>query len=134
MLLSQHTKQFVAAWVTANLLFLASFSHSAHAQEQKWSDETTNVIVEVKEADTGSPINGAHITLQFKLGKYRNRPGLSYNAKTNPQGRYKFTEINKGTIILSVTADGHQAYGQKLQLEKDNQVFEVKLKKPQPLI
>ena len=33
-----------------------------------------------------------------------------------------------------VTAVHHQAYGKELQLDHDNQVFIVKLKKPQPLI
>jgi hypothetical protein len=34
---------------------------------------------------------------------------------------------------LTVTAPDHQSYGKELQLEKEDQVFEVKLKKPQPL-
>jgi len=96
------------------------------------------MTVVVREADTGQPIFQAHLTLQFtepggaaRFGKARK---ISYNAKTDSQGRYKFQGINKGTIVLTVTATGHQSYGKELQLEKDNQVFEVKLKKPQPLI
>ena len=67
-------------------------------------------------------------------GRFGKSQKITYGAKTDAQGRYKFMDINKGTIVLSVTATGHQAYGKELQLEKDNQVFEVKLKKPQPLI
>jgi hypothetical protein len=138
MLSSQHTKHFVAAWVTANLLLFASFGHSARAQSQKLSSETTSVVVEVRESDTDQPISGARITLQFTepgtAGRFGKSKKLSYSSKTNAQGRYKFTEINKGTIVLSVTADRHQSYGKELQLEKDNQVFVVKLKRPQPLI
>jgi hypothetical protein len=135
---SQHTKLFVAAWAATSLLLFASLTASAQAQSNKPSSETTSMTVIVKEADTGQPIFQAHITLQFtepggpsRFGKSQK---IAYNAKTDSQGRYKFLGINKGTIVLTITATGHQSYGKELQLEKDNQVFEVKLKKPQPLI
>jgi uncharacterized GH25 family protein len=135
---SQHTKLFVAAWVSTSLLLFNGLSRFAHAQEGKPSSETVNMIVLVKEADTGQPISQAHLTLQFAEPGSRARFGkankITYNAKTDTQGRYKFVGINKGTIILTVTEPGHQTYGKQLQLESDNQVFEVKLKKPQPLI
>jgi hypothetical protein len=35
---------------------------------------------------------------------------------------------------LIVTAERHQSFGQDFELEQDNQVIEVKLKKPQPLL
>ena len=138
MLSFQHHKLFVAAWVAASLLFFASLSGSVPAQRAQPSSETTNMTVVVKEYDTGEPISQARITLQFtepggpeRLGKAKK---ISYDAKADTQGRYKFMDINKGAIVLTVTAPGHQSYGKELQLEKDNQVFEVKLKKPQPLI
>jgi hypothetical protein len=100
--------------------------------------EKTNVIVVVKEAESGQPIFNAKLTLQFrdpgdpsklKLGKT-----LSFSAKTNPQGRYKFTGVIKGTIRLLVTAERRQSFGQEFELEQDDQVIEVKLRKPQPLL
>ena len=89
--------------------------------------------VVVKEADTGDPISQARLTLAFRQpGKlHRN---VSYSAKTNAQGRYRFTDIPKGTVRLFVTADRHQSFGKEIELEEDNQVVEVKLKKPQPLL
>jgi hypothetical protein len=138
MLSSQHKKHFVAAWVATSLFLFAGLSRSAHAQGGKPSSETTNMTVVVKEADTGQPISQARITLQFTAPGGPKRFGksqkISYSAKTDAQGRYKFTEINKGTIVLSVNANDHQTYGKELQLEQDNQVFEVKLKKPQPVV
>ena len=129
---SQHTKHFVAAWVATSLLLGLSLARSARAQGGPPSSETTTVIVIVKEADSGEPIGQARITLQFtepggpgRLGKSKK---LAYSAKTDAQGRYKFQEINMGTIILSITANGHQSYGKELQLDKKNQVFEVKPK------
>ncbi len=92
-----------------------------------------NVSVVVKEADSGDPISQARLTLTFqKPGKLHRT--VSYGAKTNPQGRYRFTNIPKGTIHLFVTADRHQSYGKEIELEEDDQVIEVKLKKPQPLL
>ncbi|MGA3328532.1 MAG: carboxypeptidase-like regulatory domain-containing protein [Terriglobia bacterium] len=135
---SQHTKLFVAAWVATSLLLFTSLSRSTHAQGGKPSSETTNMTVVVKETDTGQPISQARITLQFTVpggaARFGKPQKLTYNAKTDSQGRYKFMDINKGTIVLSVTAPNHQSYGKELQLDKDNQVFEIKLKKPQPLI
>ncbi len=135
---SRHTKLFVAAWVATSLLLFGGLSSSAHAQGAKPSTETTNMTVVVKEYDTGEPVSQAHVTLQFSIPHSQAIPRkakqISYNAKTDPQGRCKLSGINKGPIVLTVTADGHQSYGKQLQLEKDNQVFEVRLKKPQPLI
>jgi len=135
MLSSQHTKFVVALWVAASLLLIAS--STAPAQGAKPNSATTNMTVTVRDSDTDQPISQAHITLQFTAPGGPSRFGksqrISYNAKTDSQGRCKFMDINKGTIILTVTAPDHQTYGKELQLEKDNQVFEVKLKKPQPL-
>jgi hypothetical protein len=135
MLSSQHTKLVVAACIATALLFLASLSHPAQAQDVNTNHEPTNVIVNVKEADTGDPVSQASVTLQF-TEPVSFGPGKkhTYNAKADAQGRCKLFGINKGTIVLSVTAAHHQTYGKELQLDHDNQVFEVKLKKPQPLI
>ena len=128
----------VTIWIATSLLLWASLAASALGQAAKVSSETTNVTVVVKDSDTGEPVGQAHITLQFlepggtaRFGKAKK---ITYNSKTDAQGRYRFVDINKGTIVLTVTAAGHQTYGKELQLERNNQVFEVKLKKPQPLI
>jgi Flp pilus assembly protein CpaB len=135
---SPHPKLFLTAWVAASLLIFASLSRSAPAQAGKPSSETTNITVVVKDADTGQPISQAAVTLQFtepgSAARFGKSKKISYNGKTDAQGRCKFLEINKGKIVLEVNAAGHQTYGKDLQLDKDNQVFEIKLKKPQPLI
>ena len=134
----RHTQGFVAAWVATSLLLVSNLGRSAQAQSGKPSSETTSMTVIVKEADTGQPISQAHITLQFETPgsdiRFHKPHKILYNAKTDTQGRYKFVDINKGPIILTVIAPNHQTYGKELQLDKDNQVFEVQLKKPQPLI
>jgi len=93
----------------------------------------TSLTIVVKEADTGDPISQARLTLTFQQLGGRHRT-ISYGAKTNPQGRYRFTNIPKGTVHLFVTADRHQSFGKEVEVEEDNQVIEVKLKRPQPLL
>ena len=132
---SQHTKFFVAAWFATSILLFASISRFAQAEDVNANHDPTNVVVNVKEADTGEPVSQAGVTLQF-TEPVAFGPGKkhSYNAKADAQGRCKLFGINKGTIVLMVTAAHHQSYGKELQLDHDNQVFEVRLKKPQPLI
>jgi len=133
---SQRTRLFVAAWTASSILLFASINRSAQAPDAKSANhEPTNVIVNVREADTGEPVSQAGVTLQF-TEPVSFGPGKkhTYNAKADSQGRCKLFGINKGTIVLVVTAAHHQSYGKELQLDHDNQVFEVRLKKPQPLI
>jgi hypothetical protein len=100
--------------------------------------ERTNVNVLVKDAASDQPIANAHLTLRFREPRgatpFLRPKTFSFSAKTNPQGRYKFTNIPKGTIHLIVTAERHQTFGQDFELQQDNQLIEVKLKKPQPLL
>ena len=97
------------------------------------SSQETSLTIVVKEADTGDPISQARLTLTFhQQGKLHR--SISYSAKTSAQGRYRFTNIPKGTVLLLVTADRHQSFGKEIEVEDDNQVIEVKLKKPQPLL
>jgi 2-methylaconitate cis-trans-isomerase PrpF len=137
---AQHSKLFVAAWIASSLLLSASLSQSLHAQvkDPRVGHEPVTMVVVVKEADTGDPIPNARITLQFTEPSGPTIPTkgkhYTYNAKTDVQGRCKITGINKGPIVLMVTATSHQAFGKELQLEKEDQVFEIKLKRPQPLI
>jgi len=97
----------------------------------------TSVNVLVTDAETGQPIYQAHLTLQFEEQgrKVHVTPKfLSYSAKTNVQGRYRFVDIPKGTIRLMVTADRHQTANKEFQVDRDNPLFEVKLRKPQDQI
>ena len=82
--------------------------------------ERTGVTVFVKDAETGQPIAFARLTLQYREEgsklKLKRGKTISLNAKTNPQGRYKFANIPKGTIRLMVIADQRQTFGQEFEL------------------
>jgi len=121
--------------IAARVLMVSlCFTWSAFGDES----ERTSVNVLVKDAETGQPIMNARLTLQFRQEgsklKLKRSKTISLNAKTNPQGRYKFVDIPKGTIRLMVIADQRQTFGQEFELEQDNQLIEVKLRKPQPLL
>jgi hypothetical protein len=98
----------------------------------------TNLTVVVIDAQTGQPINQARLTLEFTEPgdprKLKRPKKLSYSAKTNMQGHYKFPSIPMSTIRLIVTAERHQTFSKEFELEKETQLIEVKLKKPQPLL
>jgi len=120
---------------TACAIFcLAALQLPARAEAQ----QRANFTVVVKDADTGEPISQARLTMQFRepasLRCMERAKLISYSAKTNARGRYRFTNIPKGTIRLLVTAEHHKTDGKEYELEQDNQVIEVKLKKPQPLL
>jgi hypothetical protein len=121
-------------WLGAACVFVVGFQPSAKAAD---SDRST-IHIEVKDSETGQPINQARLTLLFrepgsKFKLKRSKP-ISYSAKTNAQGKYRFTDIPIGTVRLMVTSEGHESFGKDIEIEKDGQVVEVKLKKPQPLL
>jgi hypothetical protein len=121
--------------VTLGVLWAAAFFLAiVRIPARAASVEYTSLNVVVKDAETGQPIFQARLTLQFRQPTRKLHHWISYSAKTNLQGRCKFTNIPKGTIHLVVTSERHQTFGKDFELERDNQVIEVTLRKPQPLL
>jgi hypothetical protein len=112
------------------LALLVSFA----APSARAADETS-IHVHVTDAADGKPIFQAHLTLQFKIPqRFRQDKWISYSAKTDKKGQCTFHHITKGPVRLLVTAEDHQSFGKEYQIEKDNPVIDVKLRKPQPQI
>jgi len=130
MLRANHLRFRTGVFVGAAILLFCVVCKPA--QQQQPIPEVSLTVV-VKEADTGDPISQARLTLTFKQQGKLHR-SITYSAKTNAQGRYRFTNIPKETVRLLVTAERHQSFGKEIEVEEDNQVIEVKLKKPQPLL
>ena len=100
-----------------------------------WADEETNIRVVVKEATNDEPIYQAHLTLQFQeVRKLKRDKWIAFSAKTDKQGNCTFKHVPKGPIRLLVTAERHQSFGKDFEIDKEDQVIEVKLRKPQPQI
>jgi carboxypeptidase family protein len=111
---------------------LVAFHGTARAAE----GERTNVHIMVTDAESGKPIYQARLTLLFQeessTMKIKHSKPISFSAKTDLQGRYRFTDIPKGKVRLMVTAEHHESFGKDFEIEKDNQEILVKMKKPQP--
>jgi hypothetical protein len=93
----------------------------------------TNVIVVVTDAPTGKPVFQARLTLEFRDPESRRGKFISFNAKTNLQGKYRFTFIPLGPVLLMVTDPDHQSFGHQYRISQQNQVLRVTLRRPQPL-
>jgi hypothetical protein len=129
MLRPNHKRFRTGVFVGAAILLFCGVCKPAQQQPIP----AVSLTVVVKEADTGDPISQARLTLTFHQQGKLHRP-MSYSDKTNAQGRCRFPNIPKGTVVLLVTAERHQSFGKEIEVEEDNQVIEVKLKKPQPLL
>jgi hypothetical protein len=129
----RHSREILArlGLAVACGLALAVFLNASTARA---ADEVTLQVV-VKEGANNEPIFQAHLTLQFKIHqKYKLDKWISYSAKTDKKGQCTFRHITKGPIRLMVTAEGFQTFGKKYEIEEDNHVIVVKLRKPQPQI
>lgn len=99
--------------------------------------EPITITVVVTDAQSGKPISQARLTLTFrqpKQGQLSREHTLSFSAKTDAQGRYRFPYIPSGTVTLMVTDERHQTFGKQFAVDKDHSTLEVKLKPPQPLL
>jgi hypothetical protein len=98
--------------------------------------ERPTLTIRVTDAGSGDPIFQARLTLEFYVpgGFMKRSKWISYSAKTDKKGEYRFTTVPKGPIRLFVTAPDREAFGRKYKFEEDHQLIEVKLRKPQPVL
>ncbi len=121
---------------TAGLILLTASWSGAQTQ----SDHLTNVNVSVRDAQTDKPLFQARLTLQFQyrepgaLSPLKRTKTLTFTGKTDVRGRYRFAGVSWGNVRLIVTAPDHQTFSKEFLVDKDNPLFEVKLKRPQPLL
>ena len=135
-LLRHARRRASAILASAALVCAAIFALALPVAAQYDNEIGINVLV--KDAESDQPMNQAHLTLQFREPPGRTalsrRKMIAFSAKTNTQGKCHFADIPKGTVRLIVTADGHQTFSKEFEVSENNQVLDVKLKKPQPLL
>ncbi len=119
-------------WAGIVVIFISSLAVWANAATRK-HPPLTSVTVFVTDAATEKPIFQARLTLEFRDPDSRLGKMLSYNAKTDINGKYKFNFIPMEPILLVVTAPNHQSFGRQFVITQQDQVIHVKLRKPQPL-
>jgi hypothetical protein len=98
--------------------------------------QTTTVRVLVKDATTGQPVYQARLTLTFRNhgGLLHRSKIISYTAKTDKDGKGQFPVVPLGTVTLMVTAPDHRTFGKEFEITKQNQLIEVELQKPHPVL
>src|SRR5947209_20362100 len=84
---------------------------------------------------TDKPVSNAEVILDFlgshqitKLGK---RKITHWEVHTDEKGLAKFPPIPQGTVQLQVVAKNYQTFGDKFDVDTEQRLFAVKLKKPQ---
>jgi hypothetical protein len=123
----QHSKRRLFAL----LLILAAAAPVAAVPAS--SPPLTDVTILVTDAVTHKPVFQAHLTLQFRDPQSRRHTVLSYSAKTDLQGKYRFTYIPMEPIVLIVTYPDHRTFGKQFQITQANQEIRVTLLRKQPL-
>lgn len=120
-------------WAILLLAFALSSVGVQAGAMPRYHPPLTTVYVLVTDATTNKPVFQAHLTLQFRDPDSRTGKTTSYSAKTDLQGKYRFSFIPMGTVYLIVTAEDHQTLGRRFEITQENQTLTVKLRKPQPL-
>ena len=98
--------------------------------------QMTTVHVQVNDAQSGKPIYQARLTLRFREqgGFMRRSRIISYTSKTDKNGKGLFPVVPMGTVTLMVTAPDHNTFGKEFQITRQNQLIEVTLQKPHPVL
>lgn len=93
----------------------------------------TDLTIVVTDATNHKPVFQARLTLSFRDPDSRIGSSVSYNAKTDAQGKYTFSFIPMEPVVVVVTAPNHQSFGKKFDVTQANQTIKVELNPPQPL-
>ena len=94
----------------------------------------TTISVEVTN-QFDKPVGNAAVILEFlgshqitKLGK---RKPIHWEVRTNMEGKAHFPPVPQGTVQLQVITKEYETYGQKLDVDTDQKLLEIKLNPPQ---
>jgi hypothetical protein len=92
---------------------------------------TTKIQIHVTSKD-GKPISEASVYVRFnESGGFLRKDKLAeMDLKTNQDGSVKVPEIPQGKIMIQVIATGWHTYGQWYDVDKDQQLIEIKLEPP----
>jgi len=122
-------------WVRLGMIFAFAMAMGMPGRLLAATQMTT-VHVQVNDAKTGEPVFQAHLTLRFRQhgGLLHRSKIIAYTSKTDKDGKGQFPVVPMGTVTLMVTAPGHNTFGKEFEITKENQMIEVKLQKPHPVL
>ncbi len=119
------------------ILTLAVAAVALALPQKKRVSEDTTITVIVKDRETEKPIRNAQLTLRFKdsgKGVFNRRKRRSWTGKTNSRGFYRFKFVHQGQLVLFVTAEHYQAFGEEYEIYEEEASIEVGMKRPKPLL
>jgi uncharacterized membrane protein len=95
-------------------------------------DERTEVRLVITDAEKGTPVPKAAITLHFIQGKnvFGKKTHADWDFKSDAKGNAT-VPIPAGKIKIQVYAKGYQTYGEEVEVSGEEKVIEVKLLHPQ---
>lgn len=107
--------------------------HSIFGQEgeKKTGEEKVNAIlrIEVIGTDQGSegPVEGAEVYVKSEVG------GVEYEREvsTSSKGIVKLEDVPRGTVLIQVTAEEWVPFGDRFDVNEEEQSIEIKLNKPE---
>ena len=82
--------------------------------------------------DKDKPVANASVYVRFNVqsGLLHHDKLAEMNFKTNQDGSVKVPEVPQGKILVQVIATGWHTFGQWYDVEKDEQVIDIKLVPP----
>ena len=113
--------------------FMLVLPHSMFAQEgeKKTEEEKVSAIlrIQVIGADEGSegPVEGAEVYVKSEA------EGVEYEREvsTSSKGLVKLEDVPRGKLLIQVTAEEWVPFGDRFDVNEEEQSIEIKLKKPQ---
>ncbi len=95
--------------------------------------EYTAVKLQVLDAQKGSPVPHAAVTLKFIRSKkmlHMKKVRAEWDVKTDSNGQVQVPEIPAGKLRVLVLAKGYQTFGEDFEIAGEEQTITVKLARP----
>jgi hypothetical protein len=92
----------------------------------------TDVKLVVVDAEKGTPIPRAAITLKFIRGKkmFIKKDRAEWDVKTDSKGQVQVPGIPAGKMRVLIYAKGYQSFGEDFDISGEEQTLNVKLARP----
>ena len=102
------------------LLPLASLPREPD-KKSKEKNETTNLRIQVTGGEPEKPVGGANVHVESET------EDQTFDVRTNDAGVAKVSKVPRGRVLIQVTADGWKTFGQRYELNKEEQTIKITL-------
>ena len=94
--------------------------------------DLTDIKVQVVDAEKGTPVARAAVTLKFVRGKtmFIKKDRAEWDVKTDSKGQVEVPAIPSGKLRVLVIAKGFQTFGEDFEIAGQSQTINIKLIRP----